>query len=139
VPLAVLLLLPAFLAPLGIVAYEEYTDARRGRNDSAAIGVLRALSSVQAQFREGDRDSDRILDYATSLAELEKAGLIDDDLADGLHRGYRFGLSGSTFDWLATATPVSERSGIRNFMICTDGVVRFSSTGRAVCSHGTIQ
>lgn len=139
VPLAVLLLLPAIVGPIGIVAYDEFSGAQRKRNEEEAIRALRDLASVQAQFREGDRENDNLLDYATTLAELGKAGLIDNDLADGEYRGYKFGLSGSTFDWLATATPISERTGVRNFMICTDGVVRLSRSGPALCSHVCFQ
>ncbi|MCZ6602506.1 MAG: hypothetical protein O6952_05830, partial [Planctomycetota bacterium] len=47
------------------------------RNETAAIGALRTVSSVQAQFREGDREGDSTLDYATSMAELSNVGLID--------------------------------------------------------------
>jgi hypothetical protein len=114
-------------------------EDRKTANEVQAIGNLRKLSMSQARFREGDMDNDNILDYATTLKELHDAGLIDEDLGSGKAGGYIFSLSGSTFDWLTAATPESETTGTRNFIICTDGVVRFSSSGKASCSSPAIQ
>ena len=108
-------------------------------NERAAIGALRTISSVQAQFREGDREGDRALDYATNLAELSYVGLIDNVLGSGTKSGYIFSLSGSTYEWLAAATPISERTGTRNFVVCTDGVVRFATDGAANCTSAAIE
>ena len=96
-------------------------------NEIAAIGSLRTVATVQAQFREGDREGDSSLDYATSMAELSQVGLIDEVLGSGTKSGYLFSLSGSTYSWRAAATPVDEDSGKRNFVICTDGMVRFAT------------
>ena len=134
-----LMIVVAIIAIIAAIAIPNLIEARKTGNETAAIGALRTISSVQAQFREGDRDNDNILDYATALSELSTAGLVDNVLGGGVKSGYSFGLSGSTFDWLATATPVSTSTGTRNFMICTDGVVRFSSSGSATCSSPAIQ
>ncbi len=108
--------------------------------ETSVIGALRTISSVQAQFREGDRDNDNTLDYAQTLVELEQAGLIDKALGSGIKSGYIFKLSGDTFDWECTAEPEDTRLGLRNFIVCTDGVVRFANEGTwATCSSPAIQ
>ena len=94
---------------------------------------------MQGQFRPGDRDNDGIADYAGSLAELSQAGLIDNVLGAGTKSGYRFVVTGDEEGWQATATPISESTGTRNFFIDPEGVVRFSSDGPATSSSPAIQ
>lgn len=121
------------------IAIPNLIEARKTGNETAAIGALRTIASVQAQFREGDREGDSTLDYATSLAELSGVGLIDNVLGSGTKAGYLFSLSGSTYDWQAWATPISSNTGARNFTVCTDGVVRFTSRGLADCMSAPLQ
>jgi hypothetical protein len=96
---------------------------------------LRAIAAAQTKFRQMDYDGDRCLDYARSLGELRAAGLIDKEVG----RDYWFGLSGSTFEWLATATPVRPGGEDRNFLICYRGVVHFATGNRAFCNCGCVQ
>ncbi|MCZ6689386.1 MAG: hypothetical protein O7H41_07270 [Planctomycetota bacterium] len=107
-------------------------------NEIAAIGSLRAIASIQAQLHEGDGES-RFHGYASSFEELSHVGLIDNILGSGSKGGYVFALSGGTHEWYCTATPMSDRTGTRNFIVCTDGVVRFSTSGGADCSSAAIQ
>ena len=124
----------------GMVAgLEGLIEARKVGNETAAIGALRTIVTVQAMFREGDREGDRMLDYATSISELEEAGLIDDVLGSGVKSGYAFSLSGGTYEWRCAATPVTSSTGDRNFIVCTDGVVRFASDAEADCSSAAIE
>jgi hypothetical protein len=135
VRLWLLLLTPVIVAPFFSLGLEEHVRHRRARNESAIIATLRRVSDAQKRFRKEDLDRDDTLDYATNLAELGKAGLIDGTLADGVVGRYTFGLSGSTFDWIATAIRGSDDAGTRNFAMATDGVVRFSKEGLPVL-HG---
>ncbi|MCZ6602903.1 MAG: DUF2059 domain-containing protein [Planctomycetota bacterium] len=130
--------LPLGEGPYG-PAMEKLFEAVRSGNEMAAIGFLRTISSVQAQFREGDREGDSALDYATNLAELSYVGLIDDVLGSGTKSGYIFSISGSTYEWRAAATPISEKTGKRNFVVCTDGVVRFATDRAASCTSAAIE
>ena len=134
-----LMIVVAIIAIIAAIAIPNLIEARKTGNETSAIGALRTLSSVQAQFREGDRDNDNVLDYATTLAELSNAGLVDNVLGSGTKSGYVYTMSGNTFDWQASATPVSTSTGTRNFTICTDGVVRFSGSGAANCTSAAIQ
>lgn len=52
--------------------------------------VLKKLAEVQARYRQQDLDQDGKKAYATSLAELEAAGCIMPDLAQGPVKGYRY-------------------------------------------------
>ncbi|MCZ6602208.1 MAG: hypothetical protein O6952_04315, partial [Planctomycetota bacterium] len=94
--------------------------------------------SVQAQFREGDREGDRLLDYASSMAELSNVGLIDNVLGSGTKNGYVFTLSGSTYEWKCEAVPADKKSKKRKFVVCVDGVVRFSSGDIPDCKSAAI-
>lgn len=134
-----LMIVVAIIAIIAAIAIPNLIEARKTGNETAAIGALRTVSSVQAQFREGDREGDSALDYATDLAELSLAGLIDNVLGRGTKSGYNFSLSGSTYDWQCTATPVNTNTGARNFCVCTDGVVRFATTGGATCTSAAIE
>ena len=134
-----LMIVVAIIAIIAAIAIPNLIEARKTGNETAAIGALRTISSTQAQFREGDREGDGFLDYATNMAELSNVGLIDNVLGSGTKSGYSFSLSGSTYEWRTSATPISASTGTRNFVICVDGVVRFSSTAAADCSSAAIE
>lgn len=113
---------------LGAVAIPSFLKARREGNEKAAIGALRDIAKVQPQFREGQVDGGVLQPrWASSLGELAEAGLIDHELASGTKRGYAYSLTGTADAWQATATPVSSGMGTRNFIVCTDGIVRWAS------------
>ncbi len=136
VELMVVLTLIALVAAFTI---PNLLEGRRAANESSAIGSLRALSTMQTQFRTVDSEQDGVQDYAMNLSELSNTGLIDNVLGAGAKSGYEFTLSGDTFDWAASATPSTSNTGNRNFMICTDGVVRFASSSAATCSSTAIR
>ncbi|MCZ6689637.1 MAG: hypothetical protein O7H41_08550 [Planctomycetota bacterium] len=132
-----LIIVPIIL--FAAIAIPNMVGSRMTGNETAAIGGLRTIASVQWQFRETDAEGDGNPDFATSLSELVAAGLIDPALGTGTRSGYVFSLSGSTFEWNCSATPVSPRTGTLNFAVCTDGVVRFSGQGAADCMSAAIQ
>ena len=127
------------LVVIGDRAFYKYGEGRIRDNEASAIRALRSLATVQIEFRKGDKDGDGTLDYAVTLRELEKTGLIDQALGSGSVGGYRFSLSGATFDWQGSATPLSPRQGRRNFTICTDGVVHFRINAPVSCHSICIQ
>jgi hypothetical protein len=121
-------------------AIKELEEGRRGSNEAAAIGALRTLTTAQALFREGDKDNDSVLDYASSLEEIQRAGLIDRVLASGLKQGYRFRIiQGNQFTWSAEAYPDQPGvSGDRSFFVDESGVIRFSTAGPATADSTAI-
>ncbi len=93
---------------------------------------IRTISSIQGQLRYGDSE-EGFRGYVRSLEEMSNVGLIDNVLGSGMKSGYVFSLSGGTDEWHCTATPMSDRTGTRNFIVCTDGAVGFSSSGATTC------
>jgi hypothetical protein len=79
------------------------------RGETKAIGTLKTIAMAESIFREGDKDGNGALDYA-SLAQLGQAQLIDAELASGTKDGYVFEAAASTstseFLWFATARPL---------------------------------
>lgn len=106
---------------------------RRIGNESAAIGALKAISSAQSLHREGDKDNDGTLDYASSLQELGRGMLIDSVLASGQKQGYVFETHAGPepqFMWFATADPeVPGETGMRFFYVDQSGVIYYSLDG----------
>ena len=135
--------LTVFVAVINIIAaiaIPNLIEARKGSNEAGAIGALRTLTTAQALFREGDKDGNGKLDYATSLQALAAAGLIDTALGSGTKQGYQFeinipaGTSSETF-WGGAATPRSPgKSGDRFFFVDETGVIRAVGP----CPPGTV-
>jgi type IV pilus assembly protein PilA len=124
-----LMIVIAIIAIISAIAIPNLLQARKASHEAAAIGALRTLNTAQTIFREGDKDANKTLDYATSLALLSTSGnLIDSILAAGTKQGYVFSITAATrFTWSATATPAARgTSGERYFFIDESGVIRFS-------------
>lgn len=135
-----LMIVIAIIAIIAAIAIPNLIEARKGSNEAAAIGALRTVSTAQAMFREGDKDGDGRLNYATSLAELSTFNLVDDVLGAGTKQGYSFTILGaSTFEWSAAADPVVPgSSGDRYFFVDESGVIRFSTTTTATSTSSPI-
>jgi prepilin-type N-terminal cleavage/methylation domain-containing protein len=134
IELMIVIAIIAIIAPIQI---PDLTEARMGANESTALGALRTLSAVQARFRESDADGDGIVDYATSLAGLLRAGLIDSTLASGARYGYCFVLVSNNADtWHAHANPaIPGTTGERWFFVDETGPdIRFSTMGLATAA-----
>lgn len=116
----------AFMAQVKGPAKAQLEAARSRAYEAAAKGALKTISASQSLFREADKDGNGKLDYASDIAALGKASLIDDVLASGTKQGYRFKVTRSTqspeFKWMATATPVKPGK-LRCFAITHTGVM----------------
>ncbi|MCZ6691655.1 MAG: hypothetical protein O7H41_18880 [Planctomycetota bacterium] len=124
----------------GAIVAPLIVENRRSAEQDAIIGALRRISKAQVDFHGNDLDSDEFHDYASSLAELRRVGLIGDTLSSGPKSGYVFSLSGGTHEWQCSATPIQGSDSILNFIVCADGVVRFAATGQiANCESHVIQ
>ena len=136
-----LMIVIAIIAIIAAIAIPNLIEARKGSNEAAAIGALRTLTTAQALFREGDKDKDTTLDYATNLGELKTANLIDGVLGSGTKQGYSFNVTSGTpqFTWSATASPASPgKSGDRYFFVDESGVIRFATTATATSTDTAI-
>lgn len=128
--LVLLCVAAAGLAPLVLTA-------RKGGNEAATIGSLKAIANAQTLFREGDKDQDGVLAYTGSLQELGAAGpdreaLVDPVLAAGTKQGYHFSMGTGRdprFEFWAKACPVVPgETGHRFFAVDMRGLVYFSSS-----------
>ena len=137
-----LMIVIAIIAIIAAIAIPNLIEARKGSNEAAAIGALRTLTTAQALFREGDKDKDTTLDYATTMGELKTANLIDGVLGSGTKQGYVFTVGsagGAQFTWSATASPASPgKSGDRYFFVDESGVIRFATTAVATSTDTAI-
>ena len=113
------------LALLAVIAAPNQLGARRHPSYSAALGALRAISSAQSLFRDGDKEGDGVLDYGT-LEELGEQALVDPLLAGGVKAGYAFVVRPtSPFTWWAMARPY--HAGNPYFFVNHTGVVHSTS------------
>lgn len=123
------------LAALSIAAaitVPNLVEARIHSNYSAAIGSLKAISSAQYLFREGDKDFDGVLDYGT-LGELGEQNLVDSVLAGGVKQGYEFKVQPtSPFTWWAMARPCLG-DDVYLFTNHTGVIYRAGERGRPMC------
>jgi len=135
-----LMIVIAIIAIIAAIAIPNLIEARKGSNEAAAIGALRTISTAQSLYREGDRDGNGVLDYATSLAELNRRNLIDPVLGGGTKQGYLYTIVGAdNFVWSSTASPVTPgKSGDRYFFVDESGVIRFSTTTTASLGDSAI-
>ena len=130
-----LMIVIAIIAIIAAIAIPNLIEARKGSNEAAAIGALRTLNTAQSLFREGDKDHNGTLDYASALPVLlNNENLIDSVFASGTKQGYSFTIiAADQFTWSANASPLTPgKSGDRYFFIDESGVIRFTNAGTAL-------
>ena len=131
-----LLIVILILGSVAAIAIPNILAARKNGNEAGAIGSLKAISTAQRLFREGDKEGDGSYDYG-SLTELANSGLIDVYLGSGTKQGYNFVTQASTssqqFVFWATADPsVQGGSGDKNFATNQAGVIYYTSAGTPI-------
>ena len=109
---------------IAAIAIPNLLVARQAANESSAVASLRTLNSVVVNYETLNNK------YPASLAEMQKAGMLDDQLATGQKSGYRFEYHLTTLPdgsqgYEATAEPINpNNTGRRYFYTNQDGVVR---------------
>ncbi len=126
-----LMIVIAIIAIIAAIAIPNLIEARKHGNEAAAVGALKTIGTSQAIYREGDKDGNGDLDYAT-LANLSSTGLIDQILGSGTKQGYFFGTNASTstseFLWHGTANcAVPGTTGDRYFATNHEGVIFYTT------------
>lgn len=132
----------AIIAIINSIAIPDLTSARRRGNEASAISSLRTIVSAENMFHADDRGGEPgVADYATSLAQLGDAELVDEVLASGAKQGYCFILVSHDplRTWHSHADPVLRgTSGDRSFYVDETGILRETRGGSADASSPAI-
>ena len=116
-------LLPALVVIISSHAGVDEPDWRIEKSEAAVARALAELARAQQKFYDEDLDRNGVQDYASSLAELETAGLIDERLAIGAPHGYVLNVFTNPGITFIDAVPLSPDSGRRCFWIRQDQTV----------------
>ncbi len=100
---------------------------------ASSIESLRTLVSTNNCYKA------RFQSYATSLANLQSSGYIDNVLSSGSKSGYTFTYAGAVDTFSINGDPITPGStGNRYFFTDESGVIRFSLTGTATATSSAI-
>jgi len=137
-----LMIVIGVIALIAAIAIPNLFEARKSGNESSAIQTLRTVCTSQTMFREYDKDRDGISNFATDVAQLRAAGLVDPNVGTGTKNGYAFVMQpvlDSEFQWVMTAVPVAPgNSGDRYFYVDETGVIRFQFLAPATSSSPAV-
>ena len=135
-----LMIVIAIIAIIAAIAIPNLIQARKHGNETAAIGALKTIATSQSIFREGDKDGNGSLDYA-SLAQLSSTQLVDGVLGSGTKQGYLFFATASTstseFLWFAMASPAVPTTTGDRYFETNHAAVIFYTTSSALALNST--
>jgi prepilin-type N-terminal cleavage/methylation domain-containing protein len=129
-----LILVVTIIAVIAAIATPYLHGSKKSANEASAISSLRALTTVNEQYRV------RFKAYSSGLATLSSAGYIDEVLGAGDKSGYGFfytSTSGST--WSCAANPQTVQDGDRRFFVDQSGLIRFHSSQAAQSTDAPIR
>src|SRR5262245_27556345 len=117
-----LLIVVAIILVIATIAIPSLIKSRQMANESSAVANLRTISNAEATYLSSSGGS-----YG-DLPQLVSDRLLDDRFATGGYGGYNYSITATTFDFTATATPVSSNSGRYGYYMLPDSVIRYSTT-----------
>jgi prepilin-type N-terminal cleavage/methylation domain-containing protein len=134
-----LMIVVAIIAIIAAIAIPNLLRSRMSANEAGAAGAMRTISSSEVGYQTAAirADATGIGQYGT-LDELSApaAGqpFIDAVLGAGVKHGYNFvavPVDGGAPTYTATAAPVSDRTGVKQYFVDESGVIRFTADGTA--------
>lgn len=138
-----LMIVVAIIAIIAALAIPTLLRARIAANETSAIEGLRIISEAQVVFYVQSMKTDGGTG-APLYGDLDDLGtalppFIDNVLQEGLKSGYTFNIAlnddPSSPAYEATAEPsIFSRTGIRNFFVNDEGVIRFTNDGSSATS-----
>lgn len=133
-----LLVVVIIIGIIAALAIPSLLASRRAANEASAIQSLRTIHSAQATYFATTGTNTT---YATNLAALGTANLIDPALATGTKSGYTLSVIGATGVYCGTATATSQgSSGTRSFAVSEPGVIYeyAGAIANTVCPAGGV-
>jgi type IV pilus assembly protein PilA len=139
-----LLIVVAIILIIAAIAIPNLLRAKIAADESSAAASVRSISTAQIAYAA----SYPLVGYAAALSNLGPGGatcssgpsstnacLLDEVLASGFKSGYSFGTVGSgggggnpNSQFVSSSAPSSYNiTGVRNFCMVTDGVLRINS------------
>lgn len=121
-----------FIIPvIAAIAIPNLMAARRSANEGSSISTIRTIAKAQ-----GNSTFNGKMLKCSSLADLAKNKIVNENLADGENNGYRFAINDFPFGGCEiTATPISPSHGTRSFYYSTeDGKIRGATKSGAIAS-----
>lgn len=139
-----LLIVVAIILIIAAIAIPNLLRAKIAANESSAAASVRSISTAQISYAA----SYPLAGYAAALSNLGPPGgtcpspnstnacIIDAVLATGSKSGYQFLTAGSgggggapNTQFVSSSAPLSTSSGVRDFCMATDGVLRINPNG----------
>ncbi len=122
-----LLIVVAIIGIIAAIAVPNLLQSKAAANEASAISAIRNIVTSHITFSATVGAGS----YATDLAALQGASLIDSVLGSGTKDGYSFASGGSANNFTITGAPLTAGStGTRYFFSDESGVIRYS-TGAA--------
>ena len=134
-----LLVVVIIIGIIAAIAIPSLLASRRAANEASAIASLRTIHSSQVTFQATTGGGTA---YATTLAALNTAGLIDSALASGMKSGYTFtgGTAAASQIYCSAAQATTQgTTGVRSFAVIEPGVIYqyAAAGGAAACVPAT--
>ncbi|MFP4173877.1 MAG: prepilin-type N-terminal cleavage/methylation domain-containing protein [Candidatus Hydrogenedentota bacterium] len=145
-----LMIVVAIIAIIAAIAIPNLLRSRMSANEASAVGAMRTISTGEISYQAAGFDSVDGVNLFGTLPDLydptgedPSLGFIDATIGDGNHQsqGYEFEATPDETDptYTATATPMSTRTGHRNFFVDESGVIRANGGEAADASHPPIE
>jgi type IV pilus assembly protein PilA len=128
-----LLIVVAIIGIIAAIAVPNLLASRRAANEGSAQSSTRTIFSAQVTYQVTSGNGA----FATSLAALNTANLVDSVLSSGTKSGYSFAIveqagTGSTAVFGAKCVPLTtsgaSQTGTRRFGLTESGVIRGDTT-----------
>ena len=119
-----LLIVVAIIGIIAAIAVPNLLQSKAAANEASAISAIRNVVTSHITFSATVGSGT----YATDLAALQTAKLIDSVLGSGTKDGYTFTSSGGTNTFVVNAAPnTAGTTGTRFFFSDESGVIRYST------------
>ena len=123
-----LLIVVAIIGIIAAIAVPNLLQSKAAANEASAISAIRNIVTSHITYSATVGSGQ----YATNLAVLETAKLIDSVLGSGTKDGYAFTSTGAANTFTVNAAPVTAgTTGTRYFFSDESGVIRYNTAGTA--------